>query len=125
MNDRPTAPELLDAVERFLRQDVIPATDGTLKFQARVAANVVAMVSREFERGEAPLREEWARVSELLGESDPAPLAREELEAGLSQKANELSERIRRGDADEGPFREAVVSHLKETVAEKRRVAKG
>ncbi len=104
---------------------MIPGTNGTLKFQARVAANVVAMVSREVEHGEAPLREEWARVSDLLGSSDPPPPNRAELESGLTAKSEELCERIRRGDADEGPYRDAVFAHLRESVAEKLRVAKG
>ena len=41
MNDRPGSRELLDAVEAFLRDDVIPSVEGHVRYQARVAANVV------------------------------------------------------------------------------------
>ena len=53
MNDRPTAEELLRAVERFLEREVVPRLDGVPKFHARVAANVVAMVAREIETADA------------------------------------------------------------------------
>ena len=35
MNDRPTAEELLRAVERFLERDVVPRLEGVPKFHAR------------------------------------------------------------------------------------------
>lgn len=47
LHGRPTARELLDAVEGFLRDEVTPGTSGRLSFHARVAANVVAIVARE------------------------------------------------------------------------------
>jgi hypothetical protein len=47
----PTTQELLEAVREFLEQDVMPATDGRLRFHARVAANALAQVERELELG--------------------------------------------------------------------------
>jgi hypothetical protein len=47
LHGRPTQLELLEAVEEFLRDEVMPATAGRLSFLARVAANVVAMAERE------------------------------------------------------------------------------
>jgi aminoglycoside phosphotransferase (APT) family kinase protein len=47
LHGRPTARELLDAVEGYLRDDVLPGTDGRLSYHARVAANVLAIVARE------------------------------------------------------------------------------
>jgi aminoglycoside phosphotransferase (APT) family kinase protein len=44
---RPTAREILDAVRRFLTDDVMPGTTGRLSFHARVAANMLAIVERE------------------------------------------------------------------------------
>ena len=49
LHGRPTASELLEAVEEFLRNDVMPSTSGRVSFHARVAANVVAMVAREID----------------------------------------------------------------------------
>lgn len=45
----PAAHELLEAVREFLVDRAAPALDGQLAFHARVAANVVRVVEREFE----------------------------------------------------------------------------
>ena len=55
MNDRPEATELLQAVENFLRQELLPTLEGHLGYQARVAANVVGMVARDIVAEEAHL----------------------------------------------------------------------
>ncbi len=47
----PSSAELARAVREFLEQEVMPATDGSLSFQARVAANVVAQIERELHSG--------------------------------------------------------------------------
>ncbi len=125
MNDRPTAVELLEAVRRFLQDDVMPALDGHLGYQVRVAANVVAIVAREIECGERHLEAEWCRLAELFEESGAAPagcLARREQIQTWSER---LCEEIRAGRADAGPRREAVIAHLEQTVAEKLEVTKG
>ena len=44
---RPTARELLVAVREFLTDDVVPATDRGVAYQARVSANILAIVERE------------------------------------------------------------------------------
>ena len=53
-NGRPTARELLDAVRQFLTDDVVPGTTGHLSYQARVAANMVAIVERELAQAPVP-----------------------------------------------------------------------
>jgi hypothetical protein len=50
-HDVPSAAQLLQAVHEFLESDVREATEGRVRFHARVAANVVAMVTRELELG--------------------------------------------------------------------------
>jgi aminoglycoside phosphotransferase (APT) family kinase protein len=50
---RPTAREILDAVRRYLTDDVMPATSGRLSFHARVAANMLGIVERELAQPEA------------------------------------------------------------------------
>jgi len=50
-HDVPSAVQLLDAVREFLESDVLSATEGRVRFHARVAANVVAMVGRELGLG--------------------------------------------------------------------------
>ena len=51
---RPTAEELLDAVEEFLAGPVSESTEGQVRFHAKVAANVVRIVARQLRAGPAP-----------------------------------------------------------------------
>src|SRR5262245_14783864 len=78
MQDRPNAAELLEAVRGFLEKDVLPALEGTAKFHARVAANVLAIVGRELALEPGHLAAEWERLDGLLGPeampADPAAL---------------------------------------------------
>ncbi len=122
MQDRPTVAELLDAVQGFLEKDVIAALDGTAKFHARVAANVLAVVGRELEMEPAQLAAEWQRLDALLG-SAPTPGDLAALRQGVRARTEQLCERIRRGDADAGAFRDAVLAHVRATVCEKLAVA--
>lgn len=73
-HDAPSARELLDAVREWIDHEVIPATDGRLRFHARVAANVLGMVERELELGEAQRRAHERRLA-ALGVADDADLA--------------------------------------------------
>lgn len=122
MQDRPTAVELLDAVRAFVERDVITALDGTAKFHARVAANVLAIVARELALEEGHLAAEWQRLDELLGAA-PSPADPATRRAALGARTEALCERIRAGDADSGPFRDALLAHLAATVREKLAIA--
>ena len=126
MQDRPTALELLAAVRQFLEEQVVPALEGGRQFHARVAANVLAIVGRELQHGDAQLRAEWRRLTALLAPArahgEPpadAALLREEVAALTA----ELAARVRAGDVDAGPFRAAVLAHLRATADEKLRIA--
>jgi hypothetical protein len=81
---RPTAGELLESVDELLRGPVMDATEGRVRFHARVAANVVRMVEREVALGPA----HDARFREGLASLGASSLAA-------------LAEAIRRGDHDE------------------------
>ena len=124
MNDRPTPVELLRAVERFLQKDVVPALSGPQRYQARVAANVVAVVAREIETEEDHLRGEWERLGRLLNLDGGRPDDRQALRTGVRSRTDELVRRIREGGADAGPWRQAVLAHLRRTVADKLDVAR-
>ena len=124
MQDRPTARELLEAVRLFLEDEVVAALDGPARFHARVAANVLAIVGRELEDEESLLVAEWTRLAALLGRSSDAPPERlAALRAGVAEMTDALCARIRRGDADTSPFREAVRTAVVASVAEKLAVA--
>ncbi|MGN6790843.1 MAG: phosphotransferase family protein [Streptosporangiaceae bacterium] len=69
---RPTASELLDAVQSFLTEQVMPATGGQLAFHARVAANVLGIVARELELGPPPPEADLAEaVAARLAVANP------------------------------------------------------
>ena len=118
MQDRPSYDELLGAVERFLNEEIMPSVEGSRRFHARVAANVLGIVRRELEREEEQLAAEWAGLCELLGPAE-RPAERPALREVIGSHRAELCERIQRGDADAGGFREAVLEHVRRTVRDK------
>ena len=123
MQDRPTAVELLNAVREFLEQDVMPGLEGRKRFHALVSANVLAIVARELAGEETMLVAEWERLRDLLG-TDGAPPARLcDLRTAVEALTRRLCDRIRAGDADAGPFGEAVRAHVRATVVDKLRIA--
>ncbi|MEO1058121.1 MAG: DUF6285 domain-containing protein [Actinomycetota bacterium] len=73
-HDRPTALELVEAVREWVARDVQSATDGRLRYHARVAINVLAMVERELALGADHAERHAARLVEL-GVADDAELA--------------------------------------------------
>ncbi|WP_206363514.1 DUF6285 domain-containing protein [Sphingomonas crocodyli] len=67
MHDAPTPTELIAAVARLLRDEIVPALDGVLSFQARVAANALDLVARQIgEDGEIAVAEH-GRLEQLMG----------------------------------------------------------
>jgi hypothetical protein len=122
MQDRPSYEELLEAVRGFLERDVVPALEGTRKFHARVAANVLAIVQRELAAEPAQLAAEWRRLDALVG-FEETPLDLVALKRGLTERSRDLCRRIQAGEADTGEFRRAVIAHVRETVREKLAVA--
>ena len=69
-HDAPNAMELLEAVHEWIDREVIPATDGRLRFHARVASNVLAMVEREIELGPGQAEAHHQRLARLGVASD-------------------------------------------------------
>ncbi len=123
MQDRPTYAELLAAVRRFLEADVVPRLEGPLKFHARVAANVVAIVEREMETEDEQLRAEAERLAGLLGAAETLAPDRSSRRDAIRRLTVDLCRRIRNGDADTGDWRTAVLAHTRATVREKLAVA--
>ena len=74
-HDPPGADDLLDAVREWIERDLLGALEGRLLFHARVAANVLAMVSREITLGPAQAEAHARRLAEF-GCSDDGELAR-------------------------------------------------
>jgi hypothetical protein len=118
MQDRPTVDELLEAVSNFLKDDVMPATQGRINFHARVASNAIEIVRRELAGEEEHLGREWDGLDALLGEQElPASLAA--IRSGIVGRNQALVELIKNGDADSGQIRDQVYQHLRATTVDK------
>lgn len=113
MQDRPTVDELLRAVEVLLDEQLMPVLDGSRKYNARVAANVLRIVRRELRLEEEQLAREWAGLDVLLG-AEERPGTVEALRQAVFGRNQQLTERIREGDADSGRWRDLVVAHLRD-----------
>jgi hypothetical protein len=117
--DRPDAPELLDAVAEFLFADVREWAPPEKRFVALVAANVCAVLARELRAGEDPSRADVALFYEMLG-ADQASGA--DVEDDARDAARELARRIREGDFDADM--EETAERLREHVRRKLEVAR-
>ncbi len=102
--DRPDAAELVAAVREFLETDVMAATDGRVRFHARVAANALALVERE-----------------LALSADAAVTHRHRLDALGVADDHELGAAIRSGAMDERW--DEVVAAVRASVIDKLAVA--
>ena len=122
MQDRPTSLELLDAVQRFLDEEIVPDTQGRRSFLARVAANAVRIVAREIRADEEQARREWDGLDALMGSAVP-PASLADTKKAILARTAALCEKIREGAADEGPWRPAVLAHVRRTVRDKLAVA--
>jgi hypothetical protein len=91
MQDRPTAPELLESVAEYLFEELRPEVPREQRFKVLVAANVCAVVAREIRAGEEPDRQDIELFGELLGESPN----------DVHAAAGELSRRLRAGELDD------------------------
>jgi hypothetical protein len=98
-HDAPSAAELLDAVREWIERDLIPATEGRLRFHARVAANVIGMVGREIELGPAQSAAHAGRLARL-GVADDTELAAAIRERRFDDRAAELRELLADSVAD-------------------------
>ena len=113
MQDNPSPEQLLAAVARFLRDEAGPALGRTgqdaLAYNARVAANMLDIVSRQRQLAPTADVDEGARLRLLL--DDPA--STDDL-ARLNQR---LAERIALGEG--GSENPALVEHLWRTTLAK------
>ena len=99
LHDAPTAAQLVEAVREFLERDVLPATEGRVRFHARVAANVLAIVQRELALGPEQARRHAADLA-ALGFGDDAALAAAIRAGSLDDRYDEVAAVVRRSVAD-------------------------
>ena len=98
--DMPESSELLESVHDFLRDQVMTATEGRLRFLSLVASNSLAILMRESSLSQEHRTREQERLSALLGVSDSLPRLRralcEKLRDGeMPLDAPELAEHLR------------------------------
>ena len=86
-------------MREFLESDVLPATEGRVRFHARVAANVVAMVARELVLGPGQAAAHEARLA-ALGVRNDAELAAAIRSGALDARADEVRAAVRATVAD-------------------------
>ena len=121
MQDRPTAPELLDAMAAQLYNEVREWVPGDRRFQVLVLANLCAVVARELRAGHEPSLADVALFRKLAGEEGPVPEP-EDADAEALEGARELAWLIRRGQLDD-QLADAIAG-LREHVRRKLEVAR-
>lgn len=100
--DRPTAVELLDAINEFILQP----PGASYSFHSRVVSNLLQLLKREWQHGDAANAAEQQSLQALLGE-----------QAELNQLYHSLCEKIRSGELDWQ--NKALMQHLRSTVETK------
>jgi alcohol dehydrogenase class IV len=123
MQDRPTSVELLEAAADFVDREIVPAIEGARQFQARVVANVMRIVVREIQMEDPAVRVEVKALARLLGRDAPHLHSLDDLRKASASMGEELSARIRAGDADRGSWRSEVLSVVRQSVEDKLRIA--
>jgi Domain of unknown function (DUF6285) len=98
-HDAPGAVELVEAVREFLEGDVAEATEGRVRFHARVAARALAIVERELVSAER-MGAEHARRLAALGFGSDAELAAAIRSGACDDRWDEVAAVVRATVAD-------------------------
>ena len=102
MHDRPTATELLTDIADLLTDEVMPALEGGVQHNVRVAANLCRIVEREVRLGPGLDAEEQRLLRELLPDAEPSD--------DTPALHARLIDAIRAGSIDEGKCRDALLT---------------
>ncbi|MFD0689435.1 DUF6285 domain-containing protein [Actinomadura fibrosa] len=98
-HDAPSAAELVGAVREFLERDVLAGLEGGTRFHALVAINVLGMVERELDLGDAQEAAHAARLA-ALGFADDAALAAALRDGALDDRHAEVRDALLETVAD-------------------------
>ena len=123
MQDRPTSVELLEAAADFVESELVPAIQGARQFQARVVANVMRIVAREIKMEDPLVRNEVKALALLLGRDKPHLHSLDDLHKAAAIMGEELTSKIRAGEADDGDWRGEVLAVVRQSVEDKLRIA--
>lgn len=120
MQDRPTAAELVQAVQQHLAEQVIPALgEPGLRFRTLVAANVLGIIAREMELAAVQAPAEWRRLAELLGRSGRPPEGTPEQLEAIAVMNEVLCCQIEEGQFDSPADWERLMDHCRQTARQK------
>ena len=97
----------------------MPELEGVRRFHVRVSVNALAIVLRELELEAEQRPAQFARLCGLLGRSEAPPSDPRALDRAVEELERELCARIRAGFGDEPDDRARLLSHLRETAAER------
>ena len=124
MQDRPEAPDLLDAIAELMIKEVLPLVqkhgDDALAFKTLVSWNMLGVVAREWRQSESGLNEELERLnalSVLAADSAPLPQTYPEKMERARERNRQLAETIR--EQKIGPENTEVLEHIRATIKEK------
>jgi hypothetical protein len=120
----PTAAELLATVMEVLGDDVVPALAGPVQHNARVAANLVAIVERELRLGGDAATREHATIAALLDDVDDGDDGDTHSNLDLVALRVKLASELRRGLADDEVINERVWNTLMAVVRDDLTIAK-
>lgn len=105
--DRPTPLEILQAIDGFLLEKVAPQVDKHTQFHLKVTANLLRLLQREWNQGDALELAELARLQALLhSDSDDVAALNQQLCAAIQGQQLALN------DA-------ALLEHLQQTTRDK------
>jgi hypothetical protein len=95
--DRPSAPELVEAVAEFLEREVLPLmTDHRMKFRTLVALNALGIASRELAAEPGP--DDAADLARRVRERGADPALLPELERHVAAKLRVSNPRYLEGE---------------------------
>jgi len=100
---RPSAAELTAAVQQFLDTEIKPLVDGEHNYQLRIAVNLLTIVGREIELGDAHRQRELQGLTALL-----------DADGSVEELNIALCEAIRQGRFSSAD--PALLKHLRQSV---------
>src|ERR1700722_6409592 len=119
MQDRTTSIELHEVAADPVESELVPAVQGARQFQARVVANVMRVVAREIKLEDRLVRSEVKALAHLLRHDAPHLHSLTDLCVATVSMGEELTTKIRAGEADDGDWRREVLAVVRQSVEDK------
>ncbi len=126
MQDRPSGPDLIEAVAQFLNEEILPlmADNPRLKFRSLIAINVLNIVTREMHEAEPLMQAEWQRLADFFDQSAAKmPSHPDQLGQTIDDFNRTLCRRLRTGDTGDDEWSRQLADHLYQTTIEKLQIA--